>query len=1255
MTSPVKPSTNELLADRYECIRELGTGGMGVVWEALDRSRNVHVALKLLRSAGPETLLLFKNEFRALAGISHPNLVSLYELNTAAEEPFFTMELLEGCDFRSWVLEVVDHPSVRPETLATETASHIDIAPVATLDIDARMALGRYVGAPGEPARLRAALEQLARGLFALHEMGKLHRDVKPSNVMVGPDGRVVLLDFGVITELAGDTSPTEGRIVGTPAFMAPEQAILESAPSAASDWYAVGLMLYEALTGHMPFGGNVGTTLYRRIHLDPVRVERINPSAPQDLVKLCHDLLARAPRDRPSGREVLERLGVSVDVADQNLSHSVGRARELARLRAMVERARAGKGSAALIGGTSGFGKSTLAQDVLSPLEHDGSSLVLRGRCYERETVPYKALDPLVDHLAQVLARRPAAQVAAVLPADLSPLVRVFPALRRVEEIERRTARAAEQEDPADASQQRRAFDSLVKLFLALARDQLLVLYIDDLQWGDAESAAVLMELLRAHDAHLLMVACYRTEEIERSELLAQILGAGSGPHLEHIVLGPLSEQDIVQLAEEELRGTSIPRELSARVAREAGGSPFFARELIRYARSVGGNADGSSMSLDQVIRARADRLSDAARELIDIVAISGGRTPWRIVEHARGQATDPQALVELIAQQFVSATGISPGDSVECFHDRVRESLAGAIDAPRARTLHLRLAESLEEHGDLEGDDLYRLVAHYLAAAPEDRQRRVYETAFEAGRRAAATFSYEQAHRHLVAAETAADKANIALGPAFHQLFGDVSARTGQMELAISHLREALAGSKQPVERADLRFRIAMVHYGQLHIEDALSDIDAGLSEVGLHSPRGTPLDALRSAGAWLLTLLGSWLGLLREEKNEQRRRRLGVVLRLYQAFMTVAYFQMLPIPQLQAALLSLRPVKKLGPGRHRMEWSSLAALLAAILHKRRLSERLRQKAMALAEASQDPVAHAFARHMAAHGPHFLGDTAGGEKVLGEALREEGQWLENGDFLTAIAAFAWNTMMRGRAREAVDAVEQGLARAALDDSLLTEGHTYRCYAGPSMAMLGRDEEGGRHLSEFRAHMDATPPDRWRTAQWAAHYLLFSAEIGERAPEVEEAVTRFDALGLHAKRVPLVIRHYYVALARWALTDIADGVPDAMAKLDRALGLLRACASHPTLEAHLRMLEARRAVVRQEPARAEQALDAALALAESSDNDWIRWEALLVRARLAPEAEATRLRSKARAFATDRGWSRHRVEAADAVGRLFG
>ncbi|MBZ0237979.1 MAG: serine/threonine protein kinase, partial [Deltaproteobacteria bacterium] len=254
-------------SERFHLMETLGSGGNGVVHRALDLSLGVEVALKFLARPAGRDLYRFKREFRALAEVTHPNLVRLYELFVDGSEWSFSMELVGGLPLR-------DHLRRAPETLA------------------------------------RTFL-QLADGVRAIHALGKIHRDLKPTNVLVDERGRVVILDFGLVRGADPEhvDHTHEQAAVGTPAFMSPEQA-RDQPLTAATDWYAVGVMLYEALTNRRPFEGTAAEVMRKRVLEDPPRPRALAPSVSPALDELCMALLERDPAKRADGSAIFAALG---------------------------------------------------------------------------------------------------------------------------------------------------------------------------------------------------------------------------------------------------------------------------------------------------------------------------------------------------------------------------------------------------------------------------------------------------------------------------------------------------------------------------------------------------------------------------------------------------------------------------------------------------------------------------------------------------------------------------------------------------------------------------------------------------------------------------------------------------------------------------------------------------------------------------------------------------------------------------------
>ncbi len=720
--------------ERFEVLRLIGSGGMGVVYEALDREQGNRVALKMLKHLEPNALLRFKQEFRALANVNHLNLVGLRELVCEGGRWFVTMELIDGVDFMRWVRP--GHVTQYAETLTTNTGGpqsqgRAVSALAAALDLD----------------RLRAALHQLAAAVVALHALGILHCDIKPPNVLVTSTGRVVLLDFGLATELEDDgRSRAADTIAGTAGYMAPEQT--ESlALTEASDWYAVGSMLYEALTGRLPFlGGGLQMLLAKRVG-DPSRPSRVAADVPEDLEALCLELLRRDPRGRPSGTEVLRRLGARQDVAHLRAVRTplVGRGHEWCVLEEALAGARRGKPVCVIVHGRSGMGKSTLVRRFLNDVGED--AVVLAGRCYERESVPYKALDSVVDALCRHLLRLPAQQSAALVPRDAAALVRVFPVLRRVGA---RAKARAPAEVPDATELRRRAFAALRELLAKLARRAPLVLFIDDLQWGDADSGALLTELLAPPDPPaLLLVCCQRSEDSAPGLLVAALLASRKGGVETHeLALGALGDAEARMLARALLAGAEVADDaaLSERcelVAREAQGSPFLLMQLAQHLGSGAGLAGGGAVSFEELVRARMARLSGSARRLLELVAVAGRPLGKSIARDAADLDSLDDALAPLCAGQLLLTSRAHGNDTIECYHDRIRETVAGLLTPGVAAAHHERIAHTLEAAGT-GAEDPEALALHYEAAGQRERAGVWVQTAAE---RAAAALAFDHA----------------------------------------------------------------------------------------------------------------------------------------------------------------------------------------------------------------------------------------------------------------------------------------------------------------------------------------------------------------------------------------------------------------------------------------------------------------------------------------------------------------------------
>jgi len=766
------PGTPEFSGtDRFAVVRRIGAGGMGVVYEVWDREREAPFALKTLRSLSPRRLSLFKNEFRALRGLSHRNLVTLGELVKDRGHWFFTMELVVGEPFLSWV-----RPS-HPEA-----------------------------GARVDEERLREELRQLAGAVCALHRSGKVHCDLKPSNVLVTREGRVVVLDFGLVRDVR---DLEDGHVMGTPAFMAPEQAS-RGGVGPEADWYAVGVMLYKALSGRLPFDGTVAEVLKAKVTQPPIRPGLLVADVPEDLDALCMRLLAIDPARRAGVDDVRRVLGGN-GVAETVLNEAfLGRDGELAALDAALE---AGGPVVVAVRGESGVGKSTLLERWLARAA-GGGAVVLAGRCCERESVPYKAIDGVIEALARWLSGQPEDAVRALAPPRAQLLARVFPALAALAPEPGANPETSGLE-PRD--EQRHLFEAVRALLGRLAQRHRLVLSIDDLQWADADSLAMLTALLRPPGAPpLVLIIAERGDE-----------SAGFAPPcpLRHVDVGPLAPEDAAALA-----ATLLPAEspaAAAAIAAEARGHPLFVMELARAWRR---HEAGGATQLDDALARRVDALDDDARAVIEVVGAAGAPVAQAVVAEVAGVALGPLAavLVRLRDDRLVRIGGLGTEDRVDAYHNRVRTAVLQQLDAARARGIHARLAAALERRPEADPELLF---GHWREAGERARARRY---AIEAAEVAAAALAFDRAARLYRAALELGDEGGLAL----RRQLGAALLNAGRGAEAARAFQEA-AACAGPREALDLRRRAAEQLLRSGHVDAGLEALGAVLADVGLRLP--------------------------------------------------------------------------------------------------------------------------------------------------------------------------------------------------------------------------------------------------------------------------------------------------------------------------------------------------------------------------------------------------------------------------------
>jgi hypothetical protein len=813
---------------RFELLTRLGQGGMGSVYQVIDRSRNVRVALKSVGRVYGDGLLRFKREYRALQEIRHPNLVELGELIEVDQSWFFTMELIDGVDFYSYVR--TDHT----------TADNDNARPSSVPSLDAQ--LGRPVApasAGFSEARLRRGLAGLVSGVAALHARGLMHRDLKPANVLVSDEGRVVLIDFGLVTGVERSNQSTELQVVGTVSYMSPEQAAQEVI-GPASDWYSVGVILYRCLTGRVPIDDGHLRLLLRKQHEVPPSPRSLVPEVPADLDALCMALLEIDPRKRPAVQEIYRRLHVDAPIPDAAPSTSlsvaglpevfVGRTCELARLSQAFATACAGQQCTVNVVGPSGVGKSALLRQFEAELAAaDASTLVLRGQCREHETVPYKALDGVMDALSKWLKGQPSEQVKSLLPADILLIATTFTVLERVPAVRTAQHRARIAKDP----QERRLalLGAVRELLRRIAERRRTVLILEDMHWSDEDSFHLLHELTRAPDAPPLLIVYSRQPRLAEAVDDRGRLEPGAQ---EEIDLRPLDRADSLALARRIKRGHA-DAELRE-IVEQAEGYPFLLEAFVQASTAAGQAAaqrDGDV--LERLVRS----LGSSSRGLLEVISLAGFPISKRLATEAAGVAPEDASseLKFLRAARWIRTGGPLVTDLVEPSHDRVRQTVLREVAVERRAALHRAIAAALDEARA----DPDKVAHHYLLGGERGKAAQNLRRAAE---RAVKALAFDHAASLLgrlidLGGHDADDERGLLIA------WADALASAGR-GLEAAHAYEAAIPRCEGTLSLDLKRRVAEQYLSSGRFDDGMAACSAFLGAFGIALP-ATPRRAL------------------------------------------------------------------------------------------------------------------------------------------------------------------------------------------------------------------------------------------------------------------------------------------------------------------------------------------------------------------------------------------------------------------------
>jgi eukaryotic-like serine/threonine-protein kinase len=1142
-----------------EVVAELGRGAETVVYRVRRGVEEYAVKLFTGVSADPARVLTaVRREAAVLGSIGHPLLPRIFEVGQVDARPYL-------------VLEYIDGPPLS-EVLLT--------------------------GPLDEPLALRLAID-IVGPLAAAHRAGLVHRDVKPDNVIVGGDGTARLIDFGLVAR----GGARHDQVAGTLLYSAPEQTgMLKRPVDGRSDLYALGVLLFEVVTGQPPYDSRDPGELIRMHATAPMPDPRsIRPELSPTLAAIIRRLMAKDPDDRyQSGESLLADLtrlrrepgavfetgggpGQPVPGGPDIL---VGRATEVTDLALRWLEAREGRGGAVLVHGHAGIGKSRLVRELTTAVAGDGD-LVLYGKCLPDDPVPLAPLRAAVESYVRSVERLPPDERDLAVERLRRAVGQGGPLLRALSPMLAGVVQAPDL-DQKDRYEQ---FASAVAAFLLDLADewQGVVLHIDDVQWLDDATRRVLQQVaVRLPDSPLLVVATGR-DDVDNLPALAWF-ETDIGPSLDtRIELGPLDGGAAAELVALHLGGVELAPGVMDDLVARIGGNPFTVVEYVRAIIDAGlispvwGGWEIDLDALDRlelsgdalnVVIQRIGGLGVESRRLLTAGAAAGRR--FRVDLVAKVCEVNPRqarhALAEAEARLLVTASG---AERYTFLHDRIREALVAELAPVALRRLHQRLAEVLEEVDTRDPRYVYAIAHHYALGESDRSPERVYASGRAAGQLALAQHAPAEARAFLQTAAAAAEAAGLVPDPDFHLAWGLSCAHSGRFEEALDHLDEALNGESDPLRRAAVLAEIAQVHTNSWDPGRALDAVSQGLAELGRPLPRGRFALAMTTIGLFIagvaVGLTRLWFGTAEGEYRE--RYRLEAF--FYDIAGTASALRMDLRMRAVVGFRAWYVANRLGPGVAYARHLAGFGLVANYAHRHRLARWIFDRAAAVARRTGDPVLIGHVEWKRGAGSSIGGADDG--QLWEKAINAHERWLELGEFLVGVSGACVRMIQRGRTLDAQAWYARGRARLAA--GALAEGAGFAAAAAIIPAQLGRPDEAVARVDALRRFLNVNPGNTTQLINLHAAQILALVERTDLGEPFERVVGEFEQLGLRPCELLAEQRVFFIYQALGRLAQCHQASRDRRgayrAVAERAVDLLGQAANNRTLRAFHRLARA--------------------------------------------------------------------------------
>lgn len=859
------------LSNRYEILRELGRGGMGVVYVASDPLLGREVAIKFLTPniLSPEAVERFQREARTVAQMDHPGIVGVHDIGEHDGSLYIIMPLVKGANLRVFLNE-----------------GSMSLGDVIDIGI------------------------QVAEALKYSHSNGVVHRDIKPENILAtrleDAEGaiRVRLTDFGLAMASANSRLTKTGALMGTISYLSPEQVSADEIDSR-TDIYALGTLLYECLAGRTPFSGEIQSVLYRIAHELPQSPRSLGAQIREEMEEIIMRCLEKDPAKRPQRvgevAEALTRHRSKLQESDRSQKLSavhhmstqpqrrvmapfVGREKEFGELQRRLNAALEGECQFAVVAAGAGIGKSRLL-DELENLAKARKIPVLHGRFVEADQAfPYQGFCDLIQEYFRSNVK------ISSLPVDFSDLapelVSLFPMLKEIEEIgpgstgEVKSPAPAQAKKPADRTA---IFELIAGSLIRIAGGKPLVVLLEDLHAANVSVDALQYFVRRLGPTPTLVIVTYRSTEVDKRHPIIRMLDSFHGDRrFVSIRLEPFLPSEHRAFLETLLGSSEMEHGFVERLYEATEGNPYFTRELVRSLIDSGRivqtdtgswNLSGETAissealppTIQQTVGKRIERLPKNLREVLTIASVLGKRFELRDLALLAGKKEKVEAAIErLLESGFIEEERDSRGDQLVFSSLVVRDVLYASLARPKRKSLHRKYAEELEKRNQGRLERIFpQLVHHYSRGYVTEK---VIDFGLKLTRSSLDAFSAEDAVRSakiVLAVLEKEDVADRSLEAEARVLLAEAYRLAGNTDAALQELE--LAGKLFKREKRTSRFVSVIVIAAETawegrKVEDAKRWVEKGL-DLARTSGDSASILRLLSVGATLANLRGEY----------------------------------------------------------------------------------------------------------------------------------------------------------------------------------------------------------------------------------------------------------------------------------------------------------------------------------------------------------------------------------------------------------